>query len=291
MDSETKKILDQKARDFRRDILLMLYEANSGHPGGSLSAIDVIAYLFLKVMKFDPKNPSMPDRDRFILSKGHAAPALYVVLANVGYYSTRLLKTLRKLGSPLQGHPDSRKLPGVETSTGSLGQGISIAGGMALGGKLDKMDYNVFTMIGDGELQEGQVWEAAMAIAHYKLDNLCLFIDNNELQIDGTVSEIMNVHPIDEKFKAFGWQTMEINGNDFEEIESAVEFFKSNKGSGMPTAIISHTVKGKCISFMENKLQWHGVAPKKDEVEKALDELGCVESLDNWLKEVEIWKR
>lgn len=292
MDKTTLEKLQSKVTDFRRDILLMLYEAKSGHPGGSLSAIDVITYLFLETMKYDPRNPSMPDRDRFVLSKGHAAPALYAVLANVGFFSPKLLKTLRKLGSPLQGHPDSRKLPGVESSTGSLGQGFSIASGMAMAGKLlDKMDYNIFAMVGDGEIQEGQVWETAMSSAHYKLDNLCLFIDHNGLQIDGLVDDVMNVRPIGKKFEAFGWKVMEIDGNDFEEIEKAVEFFKSNKGSGVPTAIVSNTIKGKCISFMENKASWHGIAPTEEEVKKALDELGCVESLEDWLSEGEIWQR
>ncbi|MCD4699554.1 MAG: transketolase [Phycisphaerae bacterium] len=292
MDKTTLEKLQSKVTDFRRDILLMLYEAKSGHPGGSLSAIDVITYLFLETMKYDPRNPSMPDRDRFVLSKGHAAPALYAVLANVGFFSPKLLKTLRKLGSPLQGHPDSRKLPGVESSTGSLGQGFSIASGMAMAGKLlDKMDYNIFAMVGDGEIQEGQVWETAMSSAHYKLDNLCLFIDHNGLQIDGLVDDVMNVRPIGKKFEAFGWKVMEIDGHNFEEIEKAIEFFKSNKGSGVPTAIVSNTIKGKCISFMENKASWHGVAPTEAEVEKALDELGCVESLEDWLSEGEIWQR
>lgn len=291
MNQATLKELDKVSKNLRKDILLMLYEAQSGHPGGSLSAIDVIAYLFLKVMKYDPSNPMMDGRDRFILSKGHAAPALYAVLAHVGYYPKKLLKTLRKLGSPLQGHPDSRKLPGVETSTGSLGQGISVAGGIALSGKLDKQDYSVFCMIGDGEMQEGQVWEAAMSIPHFKLDNFCLFIDHNGLQIDGPVCEVMNVDPIADKFAAFNWNVIEIDGHNFEEIEKAVEFFKTNKGSGKPTAVVSNTIKGKCVSFMENKASWHGVAPKKAELEKALDELGCIESLEEWLTEAGEWKR
>lgn len=291
MDETTKKELQQESNNLRRDILLMLYESKSGHPGGSLSAIDVIMYLFLKVMKYDPKNPMMEDRDRFILSKGHAAPALYAVLARSGYYSPKLLKTLRKLGSPLQGHPDSRKLPGVETSTGSLGQGISVAGGMALAGKLDKKDFSVFCMVGDGELQEGQIWEAAMSIPHFKLDNFCLFVDHNGLQIDGPVSQVMNVDPVARKFEAHNWKVMEIDGHDFEQIESALQFYQSNRGTGVPTVIVSNTVKGKCVSFMEHKKEWHGVAPSKEEVEKALDELGCVESLEEWMTEGKTWKR
>jgi len=285
MTEKEKKWLEEEAKKLRRDIILMLAEANSGHPGGSLSAIDVIAYLFLKVMKYNPADPLWEDRDRFVLSKGHAAPALYVVLASAGYFSRKLLKTLRKLGSPLQGHPDSRKLPGVESSTGSLGQGLSVAGGIALSGKLDKKDYNVYVMAGDGEIQEGQIWEAAMAISHYKLDNLCLFVDNNGLQIDGLVEDVMNVNPIAEKFEAFNWNTMEIDGHNFDDIEKAISFFKSNKGSGKPTAIVSHTVKGKCISFMEHKAEWHGVAPTKEQAMKAMEELGCVESLEDWLED------
>ncbi|NPV00837.1 MAG: transketolase [Brevinematales bacterium] len=291
MDEQKRKEFEKELTTLRRDILLMLYEAKSGHPGGSLSAIDVIAYLFLNVMKYDPANPMWDERDRFILSKGHAAPALYVILARVGYFSPKLLKTLRKLGSPLQGHPDSRKLPGVESSTGSLGQGISIAGGIALAGKTDNKPYNVYTMLGDGEIQEGQVWEAMMAAAQFKLDNFCVIIDNNGLQIDGPVSLVMNVDPIADKLRAFNFATMEIDGHNPDEIEKAMEFFKSNKGKGVPTGIVSHTIKGKCISFMENKASWHGVAPTLEELEKALDELGCIESLEDWLSEGIAWER
>ena len=287
MDKKSKSKLENEIKQLKRDILLMIYEAKSGHPGGSLSSIDIISYLFLNVMKFDPTNPQMEDRDRFVLSKGHAAPALYAVLAKVGYYSPKLLKTLRKLGSPLQGHPDSRKLPGVETSTGSLGQGFSIAAGLALAGKHDHKDYSVFTLLGDGEIQEGQVWETAMASAHFKLDHFCAFIDNNDLQIDGFMPDVMNVHPIDEKFKAFGWQVMNINGNNLDEIEKAVDFFHSNKGKQKPTAIIAHTVKGKGISFMENKASWHGVAPNKEQLIQALDELGESKAINDWYGEVE----
>lgn len=283
--------LKEESNRLRKDILLMLFESQSGHPGGSLSAIDFIMYLFLKVMKYDPRNPKMPDRDRFVLSKGHAAPALYSVLARAGFYSPRLLKTLRKLGSPLQGHPDSRKLPGVETSTGSLGQGISVAGGMAIAGKLDQKDYRVFCMLGDGELQEGQVWEAAMSAVHHKLDNFCVIVDHNGLQIDGPVIDVMNVSPIGEKFKTFGWKVLEVDGHDFNEIEQAVKFFDENRGQDVPTCIVSHTVKGKCVSFMENRKEWHGVAPNREQIEKALDELGCIESLEEWLSEAEKWKR
>lgn len=291
MDEKKLLYLQEEAKKLRRDILLMLTESQSGHPGGSLSAIDVIAYLFLNEMRYDPANPVWEDRDRFILSKGHAAPALYAVLAYRGYFSRKLLKTLRKLGSPLQGHPDSRKLPGVESSTGSLGQGISVACGIALAGKLDKKDYRVFSLVGDGEIQEGQVWEAAMSAAHYKLDNLCLFIDNNGLQIDGFVEDVMSVYPIADKFRAFGWNTLEIDGHDFTAIEKGVEEFKAAAGKGKPTAIVSKSVKGKCISFMENKSSWHGVAPNKDEAEKALEELGCLETMEDWLREDSIWEK
>jgi len=278
--------LEETALKVRKDIIEMIYRAGSGHPGGSLSSVDILTALFFGgVINVDKKDAKNEKRDRFILSKGHAAPALYAVLANEGYFSKKLLKTLRKLGSPLQGHPDSRKLPGVESSTGSLGQGLSVAGGIALAGKLDKKDYRIFCLCGDGEIQEGQIWEAAMACPHYKLDNLCLFVDNNGLQIDGLIEEVMNVYPIGDKFKAFNWNVMEIDGHDFNQIEQSVEFFKSNKGSGKPTMIVSHTIKGKCVSFMENKSSWHGVAPNKEETQKALDELGCVESLEDWLKE------
>ncbi len=285
MDKKSKQILEKEIKQLRRDILLMLFEAQSGHPGGSLSSIDIISYLFFNVMRFDPTNPQWPDRDRFILSKGHGAPALYAVLARVGYYSPKLLKTLRKLGSPLQGHPDSRKLPGVETSTGSLGQGFSIAGGMALAAKLNKKSYDVYTLLGDGEIQEGQVWETAMSSPHFKLDNFCAFIDNNNLQIDGAVQDVMNVHPIAPKFAAFNWNVKEIDGNDLDQIEEAVNFFHANKGSGKPTAIIAQTIKGKSISFMEGKASWHGVAPNRDELEKSLEELGYVEAIDEWYPE------
>lgn len=282
MEKTEKERLERVSQKLRADILMMLTEAGSGHPGGSLSCIDILTYLFLKQMRYDPANPHWVERDRFVLSKGHAAPALYAILSYVGYYSPNLLKTLRKLGSPLQGHPDSRKLPGVESSTGSLGQGISVAGGMALAAKMDRRSSKVYSLVGDGEIQEGLVWEAAMAIVHYKLDNFCLFVDNNELQIDGLVEEVMNVHPIGEKFAAFGWHVMTIDGHNFEEIEQALQFFETNQGTGKPTAIVAKTVKGKCVSFMENKASWHGVAPSKDDLLKALDELGCLESMEEW---------
>jgi len=282
MEATEKEKLEFFSKKLRANILMMLAEAGSGHPGGSLSCIDILTYLFIKQMRYDPANPSWPDRDRFVLSKGHAAPALYAILSHVGYYSSNLLKTLRKLGSPLQGHPDSRKLPGVESSTGSLGQGIAVAGGMALAAKIDKRSSKVYCLVGDGEIQEGLVWEAAMAIAHYKLDNFCLFVDNNGLQIDGLVDEVMSVYPIGKKFEAFGWHVMDIDGHNFDEIEEALQFFEKNQGTGKPTVIVARTVKGKCVSFMENKAQWHGVAPSKEDLLKALEELGCLESLEEW---------
>jgi len=285
------EFLEEKARQIRIEIVKMLTNAGSGHTGGSLSATDIVTALYFYKMKHNPKNPQWKERDRFVLSKGHAAPVLYAALALSGYFDKSLLNSLRKLGSPLQGHPCCKNLPGVEVSTGSLGQGLSVACGMALGLRLSGINSRVYCLLGDGELQEGQVWEAIMAIAHFKLDNLCLFVDNNGLQIDGLISDVMNIYPIKEKFEAFNWNVIEINGNDLEEIEKSVNFFHSNIGSGKPTAVIAKTVKGKCISFMENKAEWHGVAPTKEEALKALDELGCVQDLDEWLSEESVWKR
>jgi len=223
-------------------------------------------------MKVDPNNPKWEDRDRFVLSKGHGAPVLYAALAERGFFEKKHLLTLRKLGSMLQGHPNMNDTPGVDMSTGSLGQGLSAANGMALAGKLDKKDYRVYAVTGDGELEEGQIWEAAMTSAHYKLDNLTVFVDNNHLQIDGKVSDVMNPEPIADKFKAFGWNVVEINGHDFEEIFKAIDNAKSTKG--MPTVIVSNTVKGKGVSFMENQAGWHGTAPSKEQCDQALKELG-----------------
>ena len=250
----------------------MLGQAGSGHTGGSLSASDIAACLYFWEMNIDPSQPHWVERDRFVLSKGHAAPVLYAVLAEKGFFPPDHLNNLRKLGSPLQGHPDMRKVPGVEASTGSLGQGISWAVGMALAGKMDNKSYRVYTLLGDGEIEEGMVWEAAMAAAHYKLDNLIAFVDHNGLQIDGRVEEVMSPLPIPDKFKAFGWEVLEIDGHDHKQIMKALNTARSVKGK--PTAVVAHTVKGKGCSFMEDRVEWHGVAPKPDEVEKALAELG-----------------
>lgn len=262
----------EKARQIRRNIIKMLGQAGSGHTGGSLSASDIVACLYFWEMNIDPAKPHWAERDRFVLSKGHAAPVLYAVLAEKGFFPLDDLNHLRKLGSPLQGHPDMRKVPGVEASTGSLGQGISWAVGMALAGKIDKKSYRVYALLGDGEIEEGMVWEAAMAAAHYKLDNLMAFVDHNGLQIDGRVQEVMSPLPIPDKFRAFGWEVLEIDGHDHKQIMKALNFARTVKGK--PTAVIAHTVKGKGCSFMEDRVEWHGTAPKPDEVEKALAELG-----------------
>lgn len=268
---EAVAITTAKARQIRRNIIKMLGQAGSGHTGGSLSASDIAACLYFWEMNIDPAKPDWTERDRFVLSKGHAAPVLYAVLAEKGFFPTDNLTQLRKLGSPLQGHPDMRKVPGVEASTGSLGQGISWAVGMALAGKMDKQTYRVYTLLGDGEIEEGMVWEAAMAAAHYKLDNLMAFVDHNGLQIDGRVQEVMSPLPIPDKFRAFGWEVLEIDGHDHKQIMEALNFARTVKGK--PTAVIAHTIKGKGCSFMEDRVEWHGVAPKPDEVEKALAEL------------------
>ncbi len=264
-------ITTEKARQMRRNIISMLGQAGSGHTGGSLSASDIVACLYFWEMNIDPKNPGWEARDRFVLSKGHAAPVLYAALAEKGFFPQDYLNRLRKLGSPLQGHPDMRKLPGVEASTGSLGQGISWAVGMALAGKMDQKPYRVYALLGDGEIEEGMVWEASMAAAHYKLDNLTAFIDNNGLQIDGRVEEVMSPLPIPDKFRAFGWEVLEIDGHDHRQIMQALNTARTVQNR--PTAVIAHTIKGKGCSFMENRAEWHGVAPKPDEVEKALAEL------------------
>ncbi|SKA88030.1 transketolase [Caloramator quimbayensis] len=264
--------LKKTANIIRQDIIKMLAESASGHPGGSLSAVEILTALYFEEMNIDPKNPRWDDRDRFVLSKGHGAPVLYAALAERGYFEKKHLLTLRKIGSILQGHPNMNDTPGVDMSTGSLGQGLSVANGMALAGKLDKKDYRVYVLLGDGELEEGQVWEAAMTSAHYKLDNLMAFVDNNGLQIDGPVSEVMNPTPIGEKFKAFGWHVIEIDGHDFEQIFSAIDEAKNTKGK--PTVVVAKTVKGKGVSFMENLASWHGNAPSKEQAQKALEELG-----------------
>ncbi len=259
------------ANNIRINIIKSVSSAKSGHPGGSLSIADIMTVLYFEKMNIDPTNPKFEDRDRFVLSKGHAAPALYATLAERGYYSKDDLLTLRKFGSKLQGHPDMKKVVGIDMSTGSLGQGLSAANGMALAAKLDNKDYKVYVVIGDGELQEGQIWEAAMTAAHYKLDNVIAFVDWNGLQIDGSNDEVMTIKPIDEKFKAFGWNVMVIDGHNYDEISDAVDIAK--KGNGKPTVIIAKTVKGKGVSFMENNVSWHGTAPNAEQTEKALIEL------------------
>lgn len=268
---EKYKELKLIANSLRIDIIKMLAESKSGHPGGSLSACEILTALYFKEMNIDPKNPKWEDRDRFVLSKGHGAPVLYAALAEKGYFSKEELMKLRKIGSMLQGHPDMKGIPGVDMSTGSLGQGLAAANGMALAGKIDNKDYRVYALIGDGESQEGIIWEAAMFAAHYKLDNLTVFLDHNGLQIDGRNEEVMNIEPIDEKFKAFGWNVISIDGHDFEEIFNALESAK--KTTGKPTMIVAKTVKGKGVSFMENQAGWHGKAPNKEETEQALSEL------------------
>ena len=264
--------LQEAAKAVRRDIILQIYSANSGHPGGSLSAADIMTALYFQVMDIDPADPAKAGRDRFVLSKGHAAPALYACLAERGFFDKEELKTLRKTGSRLQGHPSKKALPGVEMSTGSLGQGISVAAGMALAGKADGCKGRVYTLLGDGELQEGLVWEAAMAAGHYKLDNLCAVVDHNGLQIDGRNEDVMNVMPIAEKFAVFGWNVLEIDGHDMEQILDAFEM--AEKCKGMPTVIVAETVKGKGVSFMEDQAGWHGKAPDLEQAKQAMQELG-----------------
>lgn len=267
-----EKQLKEIARQVRRDIITMLAEAKSGHPGGSLSAVEIVTTLFFNEMQVDPQNPRWPERDRFVLSKGHAAPVLFSVLAERGFFPREELLTFRKINSRLQGHPDMKKAPGVDMSTGSLGQGFSTAIGMALAGKLDKKDYRVFVLLGDGESQEGQVWEAAMSAAHYQLDNMVVFYDYNRLQIDGPCDEVMTVDPVDEKFKAFGWHVERIDGHSFTEISEALS--RSGTVKGKPTLILAETVKGKGVSFMENQVGWHGNPPNREQAEQTLAELG-----------------
>ena len=262
------------ATSIRKSIVEMIYHSKSGHPGGSLSAVDIVNYLYFKEMFVDPLNPKDPNRDRFVLSKGHAAPVLYATLAERGFFAKDLLPTLRKMGSILQGHPDSKKVPGVDISTGSLGQGISNAVGLAMGAKLDKTDVRVYTLLGDGELQEGLVWEAAMAAAHYKLDNLVVVVDNNGLQIDGKNEDVINLGSIADKFRAFDFNVLEIDGHNYDEIAKAFETAKTTKG--VPTVIVAKTIKGNGVSFMENQAGWHGIAPSKDQLDQALTELGGV---------------
>ena len=271
MDAKRATELAIIANRVRKNALCGVYNAGAGHPGGSLSIADVLTYLYFEEMNIDPKNPKMENRDRFVLSKGHTAPALYGVLAERGYFPVEDCATLRKIDSYLQGHPVLDKVPGVDMSTGSLGQGVCVAGGMALAAKLDKKDYRVYAILGDGELEEGQVWEQAMFAPHYKLDNFTIFVDNNGLQIDGDITKVMNPTPIDKKFEAFGWNVIKIDAHSYDEIEAAVEAAKACKGK--PTAVIMKSVKGKNVSFMENQAAWHGSAPNKEQYEQAISEL------------------
>ena len=263
--------LMKTANEVRKGIVTAVHSAKAGHPGGSLSAADIFTYLYFEEMNIDPKEPKKADRDRFVLSKGHTAPGLYSVLAQRGYFSVEDLKTLRHTGSYLQGHPDMKHIPGVDMSSGSLGQGISAAVGMAIAGKLDNADYRVYTLVGDGEIQEGQVWEAAMLAAHKKLDNLVVIVDNNNLQIDGAIDEVNSPYPIDKKFEAFNFHVINIYGNDFDQIDAAFKEAKTVKGC--PTAIIAKTIKGKDVSFMENQAGWHGKAPNDEEYAVAMADL------------------
>jgi len=263
--------LMKTANEVRKGIVTSVHSAKAGHPGGSLSAADIFTYLYFEEMNIDPKEPKKADRDRFVLSKGHTAPGLYSVLAQRGYFPVEDLKTLRHTGSYLQGHPDMKHIPGVDMSSGSLGQGISAAVGMAIAGKLDNADYRVYTLLGDGEIQEGQVWEAAMLAAHKKLDNLVVIVDNNNLQIDGAIDEVNSPYPIDKKFEAFNFHVINIDGNDFDQIDAAFKEAKTVKGC--PTAIIAKTIKGKDVSFMENQAGWHGKAPNDEEYAVAMADL------------------
>ena len=263
--------LKKRANDVRKGIVTAVHSAKAGHPGGSLSAADMYTFLYFEEMNIDPANPKKADRDRFVLSKGHTAPGLYSTLANRGYFPVEDLKTLRKLGSYLQGHPCMQHIPGVDMSSGSLGQGISAAVGMALGAKMDNKDFRVYTLLGDGEIQEGQVWEAAMFAGHRNLDNLVVIVDNNGLQIDGKIEDVCSPYPIDKKFEAFNFHVININGNDMDEIKAAFDEARATKG--MPTAIIMKTVKGKGVSFMENNAGWHGKAPNDEEFAIAMADL------------------
>ena len=263
--------LQKVANEVRKGIITSVHAAKAGHPGGSLSAADIFTYLYFEEMNVDPKDPEKADRDRFVLSKGHTAPGLYSALAQKVYFAVEDLETLRHLGSYLQGHPDMKHIPGVDMSSGSLGQGISAAVGMAIAGKMDNADYRVYTLLGDGEIQEGQVWEASMMAGFRKLDNLVVIVDNNNLQIDGAIDEVCSPYPIDKKFEAFNFHVINIDGNDFDQIDAAFKEAKATKG--MPTAIIAHTVKGKGVSFMENQVGWHGTAPNDEQYAVAMEEL------------------
>lgn len=273
----TKKVqLQRIANHVRQGVIEGVYHAKSGHPGGSLSIADTLTYLYYNEMKVDPANPKWEDRDRLVLSKGHCCPALYSVLAEKGYFDKSELKSLRHVGAMLQGHPDMKHIPGVDMSSGSLGQGISAACGIALAGKLKKADWRVFTILGDGEIEEGQVWEAAMFAAHHKLDNLVAVVDNNNLQIDGRVSDVCSVYPIDEKFRAFGWEVFTADAHDFDSLDTA--FTAATAVQGKPAVIIQKSVKGKGVSFMEDQAGWHGKAPSQEQYEQAMAELKAAEA-------------
>ena len=263
--------LMKTANEVRKGIVTAVHSAKSGHPGGSLSAADIYTYLYFEEMNIDPKDPKKADRDRFVLSKGHTAPGYYSTLAHRGFFPVEDLTTLRKVGSYLQGHPDMKHIPGVDMSSGSLGQGISAAVGMAISAKLSNDDYRVYTLLGDGEIQEGQVWEASMLAGHRKLDNLVVIVDNNNLQIDGKITDVNSPYPIDKKFEAFNFHVINIDGNDFDQIEAAFKEARNTKG--MPTAIIAKTIKGKGVSFMENQVGWHGKAPNDEQYAQAMEEL------------------
>lgn len=264
--------LQTYANKIRKGVIDAVYSAKSGHPGGSLSIAEILAVLYFNQMNIDEENPKAKGRDRLVLSKGHTVPALYSALALRGFFDTNELKTLRNINSKLQGHPDMKNIPGIDATTGSLGQGLSIANGMAISSKMDSEGVRVYCICGDGEIEEGQIWEAAMTSAHYKLDNLCLIIDNNNLQIDGKVTDVMNVYPIDEKFKSFGFAVINVDGHNIPELISAFETAKKTKGK--PTAIIANTIKGKGVSYMENEVAWHGKAPNEEQYKIAMEELG-----------------
>ena len=278
MTNAEKLTLKKHACHIRMGVIEGTHSAGCGHPGGSLSIADVLSYLYFKELNVDPAQPKMANRDRLVLSKGHAAPALYAALAERGFFPVEELKTLRKIGSRLQGHPNMNTVPGVDMSTGSLGQGISAAAGMAKAAKYLNKDLTVYTLMGDGELAEGECWEAFMFASNYKLDNLCVFVDVNRLQIDGRTSDVMNTEPLDKKLEAFGFRILKINGHDMAEIEKADEFYKAGKGQGVPTAILMDTLKGKGVSFMEDQAGWHGKAPSDEELEKALAELDAAKA-------------
>ena len=279
---ERKRLMEEKkhmnnlelakiANEVRKGIIAGVHSAKAGHPGGSLSAADIFTFLYFEEMNVDPKEPKKADRDRFVLSKGHTAPGLYAALANKGFFPVEDLTTLRKLGSYLQGHPDMKHIPGVDMSSGSLGQGISTAVGMALGAKMDNKDFRVYTLLGDGEIQEGQVWEAAMFAGHRELDNLCVIVDNNGLQIDGNIADVCSPYPIDKKFEAFNFHVINVDAHDFDALRAA--FKEARETKGMPTAIIAHSIKGKGVSFMEGKADWHGKAPNDEEFAVAMADL------------------